>query len=76
MKYRVINKITKEDVTDKHDWVIRPDGKLFYLDYEDLIGDPDVMYIPEKCLDEFYNGVETLKSLNYYNNNSNIKVCR
>lgn len=76
MKYRVINKKTKEDITDKYDWVIRPNGKLFYLDCEDLIGYPDAMYLPEKCINEFYNTVQTLKDLNYYNNNDDIKVRR
>ena len=41
MKYRVIDKITKNDITDERDWVITPDGKLYYLDYGDLIGYPN-----------------------------------
>ena len=72
MKYRVINKRTKEDITDRYDWVISPNGQLSYNDGGDLIGYPDAMYLPEAAMDEFYKNIKTLKSLNYYNNNSEI----
>lgn len=38
VKYRVIDKSTNEDITDKYCWVIRPNGELKYNDYGDLIG--------------------------------------
>lgn len=75
MKYRVINKKTKEDITDKYDWVITPDGKLSYNDCGDFIGHPDAAYLPESAMNEFYKTVKTLNDLNYYNNNlSDIKI--
>ena len=37
-KYRVINSVTNEDITDDYDWVVSPNGELNYLDYGDLIG--------------------------------------
>lgn len=43
--YRVINLKTKEDITDKFDWVITPEGKLFYLDGDSLTGYEDAIYI-------------------------------
>ena len=39
MTYRVIDKVTGEDVTDKYDWVVTPEGELCYLLYFDLVGD-------------------------------------
>ena len=48
MKYRVFDKITGEDITDNKSWVIMPDGRLFYLDYESLTGDPNAIYILEE----------------------------
>lgn len=74
MRYRVIDKKTKEDITDKYDWVISPNGRLSYNDYGDLIGYPDAAYLPEVAMGEFYKSVKTLKNLNYYNNNSEIVV--
>jgi len=38
IKYRVINKRTGDDITNDYCWVIRPDGRLCYNDYGDLIG--------------------------------------
>lgn len=43
--YKVINSKTGEDITDDKDWVIRPDGSLYYLDYCDLIGHPDARVV-------------------------------
>ena len=43
--YRVINSKTGEDMTEDRDWVIRPDGSLYYLDYCDLIGHPDARVV-------------------------------
>lgn len=45
MKYRVYDKTTYEDITDKYYWVIRPDGTLYYNEYGDLIGYPNAIYI-------------------------------
>jgi hypothetical protein len=39
--YKVISKITGNDITDKADWVLQPNGRLAYNCYGDLIGDPD-----------------------------------
>ena len=47
MKYRVFDRITKEDITDKYCWVIRPNGELSANEYGDLIGYPNAMYIIE-----------------------------
>ena len=39
MTYKVIDKTTGEDITDKYYWVLSPNGELNYLLYCDLIGD-------------------------------------
>lgn len=36
--YRVIDTRTNEDITDKHDWILQPNGRLAYNAYGDLIG--------------------------------------
>ena len=36
--YKVINKETKEDITDKECWILRPDGSLCINEYGDLVG--------------------------------------
>lgn len=41
IKYVVFDKQTKEDITDKYTWVITPDGKLYFVDYDSLTGYPD-----------------------------------
>lgn len=41
IKYIVFDRQTKEDITDKYPWVITPDGKLYYMDYDSLTGYPD-----------------------------------
>lgn len=41
MRYRVINKHTGEDITNTENWVVTPDGKLYFCDYDSLTGDPD-----------------------------------
>ena len=38
MKFKVIDKRTGDDITNDYCWVIRPDGRLCYIDYGDLIG--------------------------------------
>lgn len=53
MGYRVIDLKTKEDITDKFDWVITPDGKLFYLDCDSLTGYEDAIYILELDYERF-----------------------
>ncbi len=40
--YRVISKITGNDLTDKVSWVLQPNGRLAYNEYGDLIGDCSV----------------------------------
>ena len=44
MKYRVYDRKTLEDITDKYNWVVWPDGSLYLLEYSDLIGYPDAYY--------------------------------
>lgn len=36
--YKVIDTRTNEDITDKYDWVLQPNGRLAYNAYGDLIG--------------------------------------
>lgn len=43
--YRVVSTITGNDITDKADWVIQPNGRLAYNCYGDLIGDKDVKVV-------------------------------
>ena len=40
MKYKVYKKL--QDVTDTEDWVLTPDGNLYFRDYDALTGDPEV----------------------------------
>ena len=44
MKYKVIDKNTKKDITNQYSWVIRPDGQLYSLEYSDLITIPGAVY--------------------------------
>lgn len=53
MKYRVFDKRTKEDITDKYCWIIRPNGELRYNEYGDLIGDFNAIYVTEDKIEEF-----------------------
>ena len=48
IEYKVFDKQTKEDITDKYLWCITPDGKLYFIDYDSLTGYPDaeVQYLP------------------------------
>ena len=52
MKYRVFDKITKKDITNRCAWVITPDGELHHLVYGDLVGYPDAIYITAEVIDE------------------------
>ena len=36
--YKVIDTRTNEDITNKYDWIIQPNGRLAYNEYGDLIG--------------------------------------
>lgn len=45
LRYRVINSRTGDDITDDFDWVVSPDGSLNYLEYSDLIGNPDAKLV-------------------------------
>lgn len=38
VSYKVIDTRTNEDITDKYDWVLQPNGRLAYNAYGDLIG--------------------------------------
>lgn len=69
MRYKVIDRVTGEDITDKYDWVITPNGELKYNDYGDLTGCFEADYIiegiylmeneiPEK--EEYYLGMSDL----------------
>ena len=51
MKYRVYDKVTRQDITDKYYWVLTPDGKLYYMEY-DLIGYPNAMVLSERAANE------------------------
>ena len=54
IKYRVFDKQTKKDITDEYPWVITPEGKLYFQDYDSLTGYPDaeVYYmLGEKIID-------------------------
>lgn len=37
--YKVISTLTGNDLTDKEDWVLQPNGRIAYNCYGDLIGD-------------------------------------
>lgn len=47
MKYRVINSKTKRDITDIFDWVITPNGELFFFDGDELNVYEEAIYILE-----------------------------
>lgn len=51
MKYKVYDKVTRQDITDKYKWILTPDGKLYYLGY-DLIGYPNAMILSEAAAKE------------------------
>ena len=53
MKYRVFNKVTKEDITNKDTWVVTPDGQLAFNEWGDLLTDPEAIYILEEDIEEF-----------------------
>lgn len=36
LRYRVYDNRTLEDITDEYQWVITPDGKLCYVEYDDV----------------------------------------
>ena len=37
MKFKVYDKTTHEDITYQQDWVIKPDGKLYYQEYDSFV---------------------------------------
>ena len=45
--FRVYDKTTKEDITDKETWVITPEGNLYFTDYDCLTRDQnaEIKYI-------------------------------
>lgn len=55
MKYKVYKKL--QDVTDTEDWVLTPDGNLYFRDYDALTGDP------EAYAESYYHTI--LKSIEY-----------
>lgn len=44
IKFRVIDKISGKDITNDKTWVVTPDGKLYFLEY-DLIGYPNAITV-------------------------------
>lgn len=46
MKYRVLDMRTGEDVTDRMNWVLSPDGKVSYVGELTLTVCTDVLAIP------------------------------
>lgn len=45
MRYRVYDRKTLDDITDKHKWVILSDGLLYALEYFNLVCYPDAYYV-------------------------------
>lgn len=45
MRYRVYDRKTLDDITDKHKWVILSDGLLYALEYFHLVCYPDAYYV-------------------------------
>lgn len=37
LRYRVHNNKDLKDITSEFDWVITPEGKLCYLEYDDIV---------------------------------------
>jgi hypothetical protein len=37
MKFKVYNKETHEDITNTQDWIMKPDGKLYYPEYDSFV---------------------------------------
>lgn len=46
MTYKVYDKASGEDITDKYDWAISPDGTLYHNDFGDHIGIQEAVYVP------------------------------
>lgn len=44
IRYRVFDNRTLKDITDELQWVITPDGKLCYIDYDDVPEDKSVHF--------------------------------
>lgn len=44
IRYRVFDNRTLKDITDELQWVITPDGKLCYVDYDDVSEDKSVHF--------------------------------
>lgn len=55
MKYRVFNKITKEDITEKYDWVVTPDGTLYINEWGDYVTEQDAVCVLEENVEAFLN---------------------
>jgi hypothetical protein len=46
MKFKVYNKETHEDVTDKNTWVVMPDGELYFPEYDSFVKAAKEYYMP------------------------------
>jgi hypothetical protein len=44
LRFRIYDKKTLEDITDEYKWIITSEGKLYYLEYSDLIYYPGAYY--------------------------------
>ena len=53
MRYKVFNKFTMEDITNRYDWVVTPDGKLYVNEWGDFITYPEVIYVLEEHVELF-----------------------
>lgn len=63
MKYRVFDKTTKQDITDKYSWVITPNGELNHLVHGDLIGYPNAMSISVEGIDELNKSLKAVDAM-------------
>jgi hypothetical protein len=58
MRFKVFDKFTKEDITNRYDWVITPDGKLLVNNWGDLLpySFMNGVYVFEQDVDAFLKG--------------------
>lgn len=63
MKYRVIDMKTREDITDQRFWVIRPNGSLGFMYYNDFIDCEDATYIPECGMDMYRDNLASARKM-------------
>ena len=56
MEYKVFNKFTMKDITNRYDWVVTPDGRLYVNEWGDFITYPEGIYVLEKDVEKFLKG--------------------